>query len=147
VLTTKMTLLLIMARVFSVKTGFATGIRLFIICMIVFYLILGLLKALVCLPVRAFWDPNVANARCLNQRKVFVADSSFAIITDTAILVLPIIICMPLHLPLLQKIKVMGILSAGGGALGVTIYKTYLLVVYQHSTDYSRDFAKQLFYR
>lgn len=147
VLATKLTLLIIMERLFPIYNIVALGIRLFIASMLVFYFILTLMKAFVCQPVSAFWNAEMLhNGHCMNQTTIFIADTSFAVLTDAAILVLPIFLALPLRIPFFKKLKVIFMLGAGGVAVGVTIYRALLIVEYQQTTNYTQDFAKILFY-
>ncbi|KAH7323152.1 hypothetical protein B0I35DRAFT_477037 [Stachybotrys elegans] len=144
-LLTKLALLLIIARVFAVSRNVTLGIRLFITIMCVAYIILQVIKTLICLPVRAYWDLSV-HGSCMDQSKVFVTDSSLAIVTDSGILLLSCLLAFALRLPLWHRIKVVLMLSAGGAAVAVASFKTYLLVTYMDSLDYSYDFAEPLFF-
>ena len=82
----------------------------------------------------------------MNQTTIFIADTSFAVLTDAVILVLPIFLAWSLRVPFLKKLKVIVMLGAGGVAVGVTIYRAVLVVEYEHTENYTQDFAKILFY-
>lgn len=148
VLATKLTLLIIMGRMFIIHPIAALGIRLFIISMIVFYLVMLLTKAFVCIPARAFWDAETLKhgGRCMDQATIFIIDTSYAILTDAAILVLPVFLALSLRVSFLKKLKVIFMLGAGGVAVGVTMYRALLIVDYRHTTNYTQDFAKIVFY-
>jgi hypothetical protein len=147
VLATKTALLMITIRVFPTRSLAAIGIRAFIGIMIVFYLVLQFLKAFICWPVAAVWDANIKDARCLSLGAVYIADSTFASVTDGIILVLPVFLSASLRISALRKLRVMVLLGAGGGAVGVAIYKTYLLVVLRATPDYSWDYARLFLWR
>lgn len=106
------------------------------------------MKAFICQPVSAFWDPEILNrgGHCMKQTTIFVADTFFSIITDTAVLVLPIFLAASLKLSFLKRIKVIIMLGAGGVAVAVTIYRAVLVFKYQHTTNYTQDFARIIFY-
>ena len=53
-----------------------------------------------CTPIRAIWDKDVKNARCLSVASLGLANAACNIATDVAILILPI--------PMLQTIQVSG---------------------------------------
>ncbi|KAL0764846.1 hypothetical protein CaCOL14_012652 [Colletotrichum acutatum] len=138
---TKVTLLLLEARVFAVHERVSRGIKVFIITLLICYIPIQILKTVICLPVSAFWNPKTQNPRCLNQRKIFIADLSLAIITDFFILVLPVPLLWGLRMPMRKKLKVAALLGAGGIATAVTVYRMYLVVQFLTSTDVTADFV------
>lgn len=138
---TKVALLLLIARVFSINRRFAKGIYIFIIALGIAYIPLQIAKILMCIPVAAYWNPDIPNAKCLNYREVFVADLSVAIFTDFFILFAPVPLTWKLSMPLRKKIKIVLLLGAGGCATSVTIYRTYKVVKFQHSEDVTSDFV------
>ncbi|KAK2055741.1 hypothetical protein LY76DRAFT_661452 [Colletotrichum caudatum] len=138
---TKVTLLLFEARVFEVRQRTARGIRIFIITLLISYIPIQAVKTVICLPISAFWDPHTPEAKCLNQRKIFIADMSLAILTDVVIVVLPIPLLWGLRLPFWKKIKIMTLVGAGGIATAVTVYRMYLVVQFLGSKDVTADFV------
>lgn len=139
----KVTLLLVIARVFAVKESVARGIYIFIFALLVAYIPIEIPKILICNPIRAFWDADVPGT-CLNQRKIFIADISLAIITDIIILVAPIWLIWPLRQPLRKKVKIVFLLGAGGIATASTVFRLYLAIKFVHSTDVTYDFVAQV---
>ncbi|KAK2033724.1 hypothetical protein LX32DRAFT_609598 [Colletotrichum zoysiae] len=138
---TKVTLLLFEARVFEVRERTARGIRIFIITLFISYIPVQTVKTVICLPISAFWDPHTPNPKCLNQRRIFIADMSLAILTDVVIVVLPITLLWGLRLPFWKKIKILTLVGAGGIATAVTIYRMYLVVQFLGSKDVTADFV------
>ncbi|KAF6811425.1 integral membrane protein [Colletotrichum sojae] len=138
---TKVTLLLLEARVFSVHPGVARGIRIFIAVLLLSYVPIQVLKTIICLPISAFWNPKIPNPRCLNQRKIFIADLALAIITDFFILTLPVPLLWGLRMPWQKKLKILILLGAGGIATAVTIYRLYLVILFLKSKDVTSDFV------
>ncbi|KAK1574022.1 uncharacterized protein LY79DRAFT_524717 [Colletotrichum navitas] len=138
---TKVTLLLFEARVFAIHERTSRGIRIFIIGLFISYVPIQTLKTVICWPISAFWDPRVPKPKCLNQRKLFIADLSLAILTDVIIVVLPIPLLWGLRLPLRKKVKILTLLGAGGIATAVTIYRMYLVVQFLGSKDVTADFV------
>jgi hypothetical protein len=90
---------------------------------VLYYVVIVFVRIFMCSPASAFWD---GNGKCLNLGAIFITDSFISLITDGAILILPIILAYPLHLPLQKKIKVAAILGAGGL---VTISNIYRIVL------------------
>lgn len=137
---TKVTLLLLIARVFAIRTGVFRGIRLFILFLIIAYTPIQVLKIRVCTPIRAYWNTSV-HGHCLDQRKLFLSDISLAIITDLVILIIPIPLTWGMGASWKKKLKVMLLLGAGGVATGVTIYRLVKAIEFLHSNDVAADFV------
>ncbi|CAH0050507.1 unnamed protein product [Clonostachys solani] len=136
---TKVTLLLLLARVFAVNTKLARGIYYFILALFIAYIpILGL-KIGLCGPPSAFWDPTVPG-ECLDLRIILVVDVAFAIATDSLIFFIPIPSTWKMRINWRKKIKMILLLGAGGTAAAVTIYRLIKLIQYLESKDVASDF-------
>lgn len=134
-----------MARLFSTQMVFALCIQLFIAVTVTFFVVAEITKAVICHPSSTLWDPQM-RGYCMHLNTAFIIDTLFAIIIDIVILVIPIISAIPLRVSLLQKLKVIGFLGAGGVAVGVTIYRERLVVEYAHTKNYTQDLSKIIFY-
>ncbi|KAK8024303.1 hypothetical protein PG993_012369 [Apiospora rasikravindrae] len=143
---TKATLLFLTSRVCSVRRTISKGIHFFIYFLIICYIPLQIVKTVVCLPIEAYWDPEVRDdasrdVKCIKQGAVFLADSCVAVVTDTTIVVFPIVLVWSMHLPLYKKLRAAGILGAGGVAVAVTAYRLPLLFGFERSMDVSAGFV------
>lgn len=121
--TTKVTLLLLMARVFAVKERVSKALRWFMTGLAITYSGIQIPKIMVCTPISAYWEitasvgVNGRNPYCLNQAHIFIADISVAVLTDFIILVVPIPLALSMRsLSLKHKIQIILLLSAGGAA-------------------------------
>ncbi|KAK2033296.1 hypothetical protein LX32DRAFT_649361 [Colletotrichum zoysiae] len=137
---TKVSLLLFEARVFSVYHRVAKAIRAFIVALAILYTPILFTKAFFCIPISAAWDLDIRPIKCLNQRKVFLLDMSLGLLTDIVILVLPLLLTSSLQMPLRTKIKIVGLLSAGGAATAVSMLRLYKAVEYLETTDATEGF-------
>uniref|UniRef100_A0A8H7K3P4 Rhodopsin domain-containing protein n=1 Tax=Bionectria ochroleuca TaxID=29856 RepID=A0A8H7K3P4_BIOOC len=137
---TKITLLLLISRVFAVKRWVTKSIHIFIVVLLAAHLPVQIIKIVICIPIKAYWDPLV-DGRCLDQRRIFLFGLSLAIFTDFVILLVPIPLTWSLRVPLRKKIKIMAMLGAGGIATGMTILRMYKAVKFIHSNDVTADFA------
>lgn len=139
---TKVTLLLMTARVFAMKETVARAIYIFIVVLGLAYLPVQLIKTFICTPIYAYWEVDVPGATCLPQRKVFISDLCLAILTDFIVLLLPIPLTYSLRLPMFKKIKVVALLGIGGAAVALVIYRMYLVIsLFEDSTDVTSDFV------
>lgn len=138
----KVTLLLLIARVFSVRESVSRAIHIFIIALFIAYVPSQITKTVICTPIRASWDQSV-KGKCLQQRKIFIADTTLAIFTDLVILILPIPLTWSLRSPMREKIKIMVLLGAGGVATAVSIYRLYNVIRFIESKDVTLDFVYQ----
>jgi hypothetical protein len=139
---TKVTLLLIVARIFTVRECVTRSIYIFVVALLVAYLPMQITKTFICSPIKAFWDDSV-HGSCLEQRKIFIADTTVGLVTDFIILILPIPLIWSLHAPLSKKMRISVLLGAGGIATAVTCYRLWAVVRFIHSQDVTSDFVKQ----
>ncbi|OLN86366.1 hypothetical protein CCHL11_06424 [Colletotrichum chlorophyti] len=138
---TKVTLLLLEARVFSVYEKVAKGIHVFIIVLLVLYAPIMFTKAFFCSPIAAAWDSDVQPSKCLNQRKVFIADMCLGLVVDLVILILPLLLVRSLQMPLRTKVKVVTLLGAGGAATGVSTFRLYKAILFVEPSDATAGFV------
>lgn len=138
---TKLSILLIVTKVFRLHRRTVLGTHLVMILMTGYYLPVLFLKALVCRPIAGFWDPTV-DATCFNQRAIFVADTAVSAFTDMAVLCLPIPVAMTLRMSWARRFRVVVMLSAGGLATAASIIRLILVVRLQESNDEPVDFIR-----
>jgi hypothetical protein len=137
---TKVTLLLLIARVYAIEQRVARATYIFIWALLIIYIPIQIMKIAICNPIRSYWVHDI-KGQCLPQRKIFLADAALAIVTDLAILVIPVIMTVKLHMRVRKKVKIMCLLGAGGVAIAVTIWRLVALVDFQHSTDTTSGFS------
>lgn len=140
---TKVTLLLLIARVFAVRRGVVLGLRIFIVVLLLAYLPIQLMKMAVCLPIRTYWlgEESVPGGSCLPQRSLFLSDLTLAIITDFIVLLVPVPLTWSLRVSRYKKMKIVALLGAGGAATAVTVYRMYTVVDFLNTADVTHDFA------
>ncbi|KAF4949524.1 hypothetical protein FGADI_8821 [Fusarium gaditjirri] len=138
---TKATILLLMARVFAVEPRVAKGIKILIWALFVAYIPIQILRIVTCYPIRTYWDPDVRNARCLNQRKIFFSDLSLSIVTDLVILLIPIPLTWKLRMSIGKRIKIILLLGAGGIATALTLFRVAKAVDFLNSDDITVDYT------
>lgn len=66
-----------------------------------------------CVPIDAIWNLNRNNARCLSVPNVAYANAAINIVTEVAILVLPIPLLRRLRVSLSKKIALYALFGAG----------------------------------
>lgn len=143
---TKVTLLLLIARVFSVHPVISKLIHILIILIFLVELPIEFLKIFVCEPVTAYWENlekteggalTGANSSCRGQAKLFMGDISISIATDVIILILPMVMAWRMEAPWRQKLKIIILIGAGGAATVTTIVRACLSVQSLHATSTS----------
>ncbi|RYO80748.1 hypothetical protein DL766_008045 [Monosporascus sp. MC13-8B] len=137
----KIALLVLIARVFgSVHKKALFGIY-SLLGLIVLYYASGLIvKIRICQPVSAYWRGETD--KCLNQSAIITTDAIVSVISDLAILCLPLPLTWSLQLPFKKKLRVIGILCAGGMATAFSIYRLGLIVHDGHSPNQTIVFTK-----
>ncbi|KAL4877067.1 hypothetical protein BJY04DRAFT_210166 [Aspergillus karnatakaensis] len=123
----KIALLAMLIRIFAPYKNKVLFIYVFIGALIVYYTIAEIVKIRMCDPVPAYWtlDPN---ASCLDQRAALIADSVISVVSDLLILILPLPLTWSLQMSRNKKLRVIGLLSAGGLATAFSIYRLVLVL-------------------
>lgn len=65
-----------------------------------------------CVPVAKFWDKDIPG-HCLSFEAVWFFNASMNIVTDTALMILPMPLLSQLQLPRVQKFALMGVFAVG----------------------------------
>ncbi|KAK7409600.1 hypothetical protein QQX98_008195 [Neonectria punicea] len=80
----------------------------------VWYIIRTFMVIFQCIPVQAYWDKSIDDAKCrINGAKFFLGTVLTHSLMDLLILTLPIMEVARMHLPLGQKLAVVGLFAAG----------------------------------
>jgi hypothetical protein len=143
VLVIKLLLLAVLIRIFSPREKITLFTRLLTVFMLAYYLASFFVRIFLCTPISTFWYR--ANGTCVNYFVLFSIDSFISLITDGAILVLPLLLAWSLHLPLSKKIKIVAILGAGGLATVTNIYRLSLMFSEGRSADQTHFWIKLLY--
>lgn len=67
-----------------------------------------------CTPVAYFWDSSVPGGSCVDKWSLYFVNAAINIVTDFAILVLPIIILKGLKMPKFSKACLIAVIALGG---------------------------------
>jgi hypothetical protein len=67
-----------------------------------------------CYPVAYFWDKTIEGGKCMNQFAAWFTNASLNIVTDFAIVILPMPVLKNLNLPTRQKRSLMLVFTLGG---------------------------------
>ncbi|KAL3430143.1 hypothetical protein BDV09DRAFT_199905 [Aspergillus tetrazonus] len=126
-LLTKIALLSILVRIFSPYKHRVRFIYGFLAAITIYYVIAEIVKIRMCDPVPGYWtlDPH---AKCLDQRAALIADSVISMVSDILILILPLPLTWSLQMSRNKKLRVVGMLSAGGLATAFSIYRLILVL-------------------
>ncbi|KAH7348789.1 integral membrane protein, partial [Rhexocercosporidium sp. MPI-PUGE-AT-0058] len=123
----KVTLLLILVRVFTPFRRIITGVWAFIYAMLLYYVIVTVVKVFRCSPIPAVWDPDKPG-KCLDGFLLFTIDTSLSILTDVIILILPIPLVWSLQVTTKKKLRTIALLGAGGVATATSIVRLILVL-------------------
>jgi hypothetical protein len=134
----KITLLLIFTRLFAPfrKTVLLTYFIMVLITL--FYVPMLAIKICMCTPIAGFWDASL-NAKCINESKLFLADTLMSVVSDTAVLALPLPAVWALNLPVKTRVRILGLLGAGVLATATTVMRLVLLL--QGGVDHDLTFT------
>ncbi|KAF7717967.1 Uncharacterized protein PECH_004669 [Penicillium ucsense] len=140
----KIALLAILTRIFAPYRGKVWFIYILLAGLCIYYTIALVIKIRICNPVSLYWQgtkEEIENS-CLDQRAAFLADAVISAMSDMVILVLPLPLTWSLQMSRNRKLRVIGILGAGGLATGFSIYRVVLVSRVQEFYDLSMFFIR-----
>lgn len=140
-LAVKLALLLIITRVFgSVHKKTRKGIYVLIATLVVYYVSGIFIKIFVCWPIPAYWKGQTE--KCLDQSAIITADAIISVISDLVILVLPTPLTWSLQLSKKRRLRIIGMLGAGGVATGFSVYRLIMIIQEGKSPNQTMVFTK-----
>lgn len=139
--TVKLALLVMIVRVFgSVHRKTLIGMYVLIAIIVAYYVSGFFIKLFICWPISAYWRGE--SDKCMNQSAIITADAIISVISDLVILLLPTPLTWSLQLPLRKRLRVMGLLGAGGIATAFSIYRLALIITDKASQNQTIVFTK-----
>lgn len=139
--TVKLALLIIIARVFGpVHRKTMMGVWCLIALLAGYYFSGTIVKICICMPVDAYWKGETD--KCLNQQAIVLVDSIVSVISDLAILLLPVPLTWSLQMPRKKKLRVSGLLCGGGVATGFSVYRLIMIAQEGSSVNQTIVFIK-----
>ncbi|GIJ85285.1 hypothetical protein Asppvi_004141 [Aspergillus pseudoviridinutans] len=138
---TKISLLWIMTRVFSPYRKAVLFIYAFLVIMLLYYIPAVIVKIRICNPIGKFWD-DTTHGTCLDQSAIILADAVVSVVSDMIILILPLPLTLSLQMSMRKKLRVMGILGAGGLACASSVVRLILILKTGQSKDGTYSFMR-----
>jgi hypothetical protein len=123
---TKVTLLLILARTLTPYKKIMALIWGSMGAMLAFYNFVTILKIRICTPIDLFWDPNVQGS-CWNEHLILIADTVMSVVSDLAVLALPMPLLWCMQIPVKKKLGIAALLGFGGVATATSIVRLVLI--------------------
>ncbi|OAQ65018.2 PTH11-type GPCR [Pochonia chlamydosporia 170] len=140
-LTVKLALLVIIIRVFgSVHKKTLIGVYVLVALLVIYYVSGFFIKLFICWPISAYWKGETE--KCMNQSAIVASDAIISVISDLTILLLPLPLTWSLQLPKRKRLRVCGLLCAGGIATAFSIYRLAMIVHERESTNQTIVFMK-----
>ncbi|ERF70422.1 hypothetical protein EPUS_04700 [Endocarpon pusillum Z07020] len=91
----------------------------------IFYFTDFIFQVTACTPREKFWNLLITTGHCRNTYAMYMASGIFNVLSDFAILILPIVPIWKLQLPFKRKILMIAIFSTGLWACVTSIMRTY----------------------
>lgn len=126
----KISLLILLYRIFIIKT-FRITVLVLMAVVGVWYVAITLAGALICLPVKSRWHPDIPG-HCGNQYILNIIDPIPWILTDFAILFAPIPMVWRLQMPTRRKAAIAGLFLVGGLYVRALVHLRNIVDVQQH---------------
>ncbi|CAL5875176.1 uncharacterized protein PFLUO_LOCUS9480 [Penicillium psychrofluorescens] len=95
---------------------------------------------LACHPVSRNWDPTV-EGECVNRTALYIATAVTNIVTDLALITLPIPLVLRLNMPRSQKVYLFLMFVVGCATVITSILRMVTLVDFLHATDVTYKLA------
>ncbi|CAI6336901.1 unnamed protein product [Periconia digitata] len=125
--TTKLAILLLLMRIFSIERRFVQFSRALIGVCAAYYIAITLVQVFLCRPIAKAYDPRIPG-RCLDSRSIFITNTAIAILSDLVILAAPVPVIWKLNMGLWRRIGSILALAAGGLACIATIARLAVIV-------------------
>ncbi|KAL4812542.1 hypothetical protein BDW67DRAFT_169910 [Aspergillus spinulosporus] len=138
---TKMTLLWIMTRVFSPFRKSVIFIYVFLVLMLLYYIPAVIIKIRICMPISKFWNDEQPGS-CLDKNAIIMADAVVSVVSDLIVLIMPLPLTMRLQMSKKKKLRVIGILGAGGLACASSVVRLVLIQLTGKSKDATIAFMR-----
>lgn len=124
----KVALLAIVIRIFNPDRKKVLGVYMILGVLLLYYIPAIFLKIFFCIPISGYWEGAASGAKCLNQQNLITADAVISMVSDFAILVLPLPLTWSLHIRKTKKLRVIGILGAGGVATAFSVWRLVIMI-------------------
>ncbi|KAJ5949045.1 hypothetical protein N7454_000629 [Penicillium verhagenii] len=124
----KIALLSILTRIFKPYRGKVWFIYGFLGCLCTYYAVALIVKIRMCAPIPKYWFGDAVDGSCLDQTAALIADSVISVVSDIIILVLPLPLTWSLQMSRNRKLRVIGLLGAGGLATAFSLYRLVLVL-------------------
>lgn len=108
---TKISLLMLFHRIF-ITPAFRMATKVIGVIVILWWVGTILADTLICIPIAHNWNPEIA-ARCGNKQLLAIIPPIPWIVTDLAILIMPMPMVYKLHLPGFQRVGLAGLFLLG----------------------------------
>ncbi|KAL1874720.1 hypothetical protein Plec18167_005956 [Paecilomyces lecythidis] len=132
----KISILLMYCRVFALRR-FRVGAWVIGIITCFWTLIFVFLILFQCSPIQKAWNPLLPG-RCWNMRGTFIGNAVPNIITDVAIILMPVYNVWKLHIRMVQRISLLGIFFLGCFVVVASIYRlVQVLQLDQNNLSYT----------
>ncbi|KAG5305447.1 integral membrane protein [Histoplasma capsulatum G186AR] len=138
----KVALLAIVIRIFNPDRKKVLGVYIILGVLLLYYIPAIFLKIFFCIPISGYWEGAASGAKCLNQQNLITADAVISMVSDFAILVLPLPLTWSLHIRKTKKLRVIGILGAGGVATAFSVWRLVIMVEQGASPNFTIVFIR-----
>ncbi|MCJ1424710.1 hypothetical protein MMC29_002598 [Sticta canariensis] len=134
VFTAKLSILLLLSRIFGTSTALKWRIKVLIAVLAVFYATSTLLKIFICIPIRKVWTPTLPGT-CLRMSRVYIVNCIASIVSDFIILILPMSSIWGLKTTTMRKVGITALFAAGAFACVSSIIRFWESTKVGHTLD------------
>ncbi|KAJ5947493.1 hypothetical protein N7466_000508 [Penicillium verhagenii] len=137
----KVGLIILYHRIMNRQPGYLW--TLYIISAIVCGYSIAIIFALIfaCTPIQKGWDSSITTGHCVNRSGLYIATAALNIVSDLALIVVPIPLVMGLQMPRVQKYGLMAMFIVGCATFITSILRLQTLIPYLTATDTTYQIA------
>lgn len=108
-----MSLIFLYRRIINRKAGYSWALHLISAIMVGYSIAIIFALVFACNPVEKAWDSTITTGSCINRSGLYIATAVTNIVTDFALIILPIPLVVSLQMPKVQKIYLVLIFAIG----------------------------------
>ncbi|KAE8365929.1 hypothetical protein BDV27DRAFT_156360 [Aspergillus caelatus] len=138
----KVGLIILYHRIINKQRGYKWALHIIsgIICAYSIAISLALIFA--CNPIQRSWDSSITRGSCIDRAGLYIATAVTNIVSDLALIVVPVPLVLGLQMPRIQKVGLLGMFIVGCGTFITSILRLTTLIPTLTATDVTYAIAE-----
>ncbi|KAE8136463.1 hypothetical protein BDV38DRAFT_112452 [Aspergillus pseudotamarii] len=138
----KVGLIILYHRIINKQRGYKWALHIIsgIICAYSIAISLALIFA--CNPIQRSWDSSITRGSCIDRAGLYIATAVTNIVSDLALILVPVPLVLGLQMPRIQKVGLLGMFIVGCGTFITSILRLTTLIPTLTATDVTYAIAE-----